>query len=601
MIQQKLYEKNISSAEEIVSGVTKKITIVSFLRLLVFLLGLSFFFFFTLPFAEGWGIWFLLLLVVVTFLYLVKLHNKLFVRREWLRTFIKTNKDELKAVAYDFSAFQDGKEFLDDSHSFSFDLDVFGANSIFQSINRTTTQFGRNALANIMINPPSDGKIIKERQTAIKELEGKVEYRQKMRTSGLLCSKEEIEQAQIRKMIDEPICFYRNGLFKILLALIPALHTVLFILSLLHIISWSIWGYFFMICAIAAFTMQKRITMLQNSYGKLYTALSNYSSLLLLFEQEHFDSELLKTMQKKLLLDSETASKRLDCLSKQLSYLDQRNNILVSVFLDGLFLWQIRTVMKIERWKEKNSESLFLWLATLGNVEELASLATFAYNNSAYSEYPSVSEAAFCYKGEDLRHPLMPYSKAVGNMVNFQKNPYFFIVTGANMAGKSTYLRTLGSNYLLFLLGAPVCGKNVEASPVKLVTSLRTNDSLYDGESYFFSELKRMKLIIDRLLSGEKLFILLDEILRGTNSTDKQKGTLAFVTQLMELGGAGVIATHDVTVASLANEFPDNVSTYCFEADIRENALSFNYKIRPGVVSGMNACFLMKKMGIKIN
>ena len=601
MNQKDLYTKNVASAENILREVTKKITLVSFLRLIVFLFGLSFFFLFTLPFAKGWGIWALLLLVVAVFLYLVKFHNRLFVRKEWLRAFIKTNNDELKAMAYDFSAFYDGKDFVDDNHPYTFDLDVFGENSLFQSLNRTTTQFGCNALASALINPPTDSTTIKTRQKAIKALEEKVEFRQKMRTAGLLCGNEEVKLAQIRKMIDQPICFSNNRILKLLLILVPTSNAVLFVLSLLHIFPWSFWGYFFMVCAIATFTLQKRITILQNSYGKLHAALANYSRMLLIFEKEAFDDEFLKAMQKKLVVDGETSSRRLQKLSKMLNTLDQRSNVLVSVFLDGLFLWQIRTVINIERWKEKNSDSLSLWFSTLGQIEELSSLATFAYNNSNYCEYPSVSDEAFCFQGEELRHPLMPHDKAVGNMVNFRKSPFFFIVTGANMAGKSTYLRTLGSNFLLFLLGTPVCGKNVEAYPVKIMTSLRTNDSLYDGESYFFSELKRMKIIIDRLLSGEKLFILLDEILRGTNSMDKQKGTLAFISQLMELGGAGVIATHDVTVASLASKFPDNVSTYCFEADITEDSLSFNYKMRHGVVSGMNACFLMKKMGIKVN
>ena len=206
----------------------------------------------------------------------------------------------------------------------------------------------------------------------------------------------------------------------------------------------------------------------------------------------------------------------------------------------------------------------------------------------------------FMLRAKALGHPLMHRDRCVRNDIDMEKRPFFIIITGANMAGKSTYLRTIGINYLLACTGMPVCAEEMEAYPARLITSLRTSDSLTDNESYFFAELKRLKLIIDKLHSGEELFIILDEILKGTNSMDKQKGSFALIKQFMALQANGIIATHDLLLGTLIDLFPGNICNYRFEADITDNELTFSYRLRPGVAQNMNACFLMKKMGIAV-
>jgi DNA mismatch repair ATPase MutS len=203
-------------------------------------------------------------------------------------------------------------------------------------------------------------------------------------------------------------------------------------------------------------------------------------------------------------------------------------------------------------------------------------------------------------EGKDLGHPLLHRDLCVKNDISIKKRPWFLIITGANMAGKSTYLRTVGVNYLLALTGAPVCASELSVYPAQLITSLRTADSLVNHESYFFAELKRLKMIIDRLAEGKELFIILDEILKGTNSVDKQKGSLALMKQLISYKACGIIATHDLVLGTLEDEFPDQLKNYRFEADIKENELSFPYELREGIAQNMNACFLMKQMGITV-
>ena len=258
-----------------------------------------------------------------------------------------------------------------------------------------------------------------------------------------------------------------------------------------------------------------------------------------------------------------------------------------------------RLAIRLERWLSRFGSEMVGWLDALARFDAYASLAGFAFNHPDYV-YPTLTDHYFTMKGKRLGHPLLDRNRCVRNDVHVPDAPWFLIITGANMAGKSTYLRTVGVNYLLACVGAPVCAESLTLCPASLMTSLRTSDSLASHESYFFAELKRLQAIILRLRQGERLFIILDEILKGTNSEDKQKGSLALMKQLVGLGSCGIIATHDLLLGSLEREFPEAIKNYRFEADIKNNELSFSYQLREGIAQNMNACFLMQKMGITV-
>lgn len=246
----------------------------------------------------------------------------------------------------------------------------------------------------------------------------------------------------------------------------------------------------------------------------------------------------------------------------------------------------------------KNNGHTQQWFSALSELDALISLGAFTFNNPDYI-FPEITSDTFCFESEALGHPLIPREKCVKNDVKISGTPYFMIITGANMAGKSTYLRTIGVNHLLASIGAPVCAQTFRFSSGKLLTNLRTADSLVNNESYFFAELKRLKMIINRLQAQEEgLFIILDEILKGTNSEDKQKGSFALMQRFIKLGGNGIIATHDLALGTLEMEFPQAIKNYHFDADISNDALSFTYQIHKGIARNMNASFLMKKMGI---
>ena len=267
------------------------------------------------------------------------------------------------------------------------------------------------------------------------------------------------------------------------------------------------------------------------------------------------------------------------------------------LLFNPVLCWGVRYAIKIERWTETYRTHLPYWFDTLAHFDAWNSLSTFAYTHPDYC-YPKINTKHFIFEGKELGHPLLDRSLCVTNDVTIAREKYFLVITGANMAGKSTFLRTIGVNHVLACIGAPVYAHSLEVFPGNLVTNLRTTDSLADHESYFFSELKRLKMIIDRLHSGEHLFIILDEILKGTNSEDKQKGSLALMKQLISLNGNGIIATHDLVLGTLEQNYPKNVKNYSFEAEIINDELFFDYKIKEGVAKNMNATFLMKKMGI---
>ena len=328
-------------------------------------------------------------------------------------------------------------------------------------------------------------------------------------------------------------------------------------------------------------------------------------------DEEPMENPLLRTVKDKIGGDRRQASQAIRRLVKLMNELDQRNNYLMYTVLNGCFFWELWQIMRIEAWKEVHAGELPHWLEAIGEMDALCSLGTFAYNHPEGYSYPDIlgdtntgtdnTETPFQLVAETMGHPLIPRDRCVCNDICMMRRPAFIIITGANMAGKSTYLRTIGVNYLLACIGAPVCAEQMSLYPARLMTSLRTTDSLSDNESYFFAELKRLKSIIDRLQSGEQLFIILDEILKGTNSADKQRGSFALVQQLVRMRANGIIATHDLLLGTLKDRFPDCIDNFRFEADITGDELTFSYRLRPGVAQNMNACFLMKKMGIAVD
>jgi hypothetical protein len=591
------YTSRIAETAKELTNIKKRILHISLLRIVFFLAGITAV---IALFHAGTGV--LIGAVCCTFLpflALIKLHNRFFARKEWLETQEQINRNELKGLEGDFSGFDEGKEFVNPEHPYSFDLDLFGRNSLFQAINRTCTHIGKQTLARWMQEHLTQKELIELRQQGVRDMSERNEFREEFRITGLVNHGKTSDVEEIRRWSESPSNLLHATWVKLTLWGVPLINIALLAGGLTGICSISWFGLMFMLFVIISFAVIKKATLVQQTYGEKLKTLNSYAKLIALARQQVWKSAEVQQLIERLNIDGHSPAEALMQLSKELDRLDLRNNQLLYVILEGSIFFQLRQVVRIERWKERYGHHLMQWLETVGELDALCSLGTFAYNHPDYS-YPSISDKPFQFIATAMGHPLMPAEQCVKNDALIPSRPFFLIITGANMAGKSTYLRTIGVNYLLACIGCPVCCKQLTLYPAQLITSLRTSDSLTDNESYFFAELKRLKRIIDLLNEGHELFIILDEILKGTNSADKQKGSLDLIRQFMHLQTNGIIATHDLLLGTLAEQFPDKIRNYCFEADIKENELSFSYKLREGVAQNMNACFLMRKMGIII-
>lgn len=588
------YTERLSLTEGQLQQVKKQIFRISMLRLALFIAGIAGLYFFFNQTTL------LIICICLTFLplfILVKIHNRFFIRKEWLETQARIIQEELQALSGDYSSFEDGKEYVNPEHPYSFDLDIFGRRSLFQSINRTCTFFGKVRLAEWLQNHLHEKASIEKWQEMVREISEHTLFREQFRVAGLVHHSQSSDAEKIQAWSQSPAQYLHAGWVKAFIWGVPVINSLLLITSLAGWTSFSWLGLSFGIFLVLSFGIIKRATYIQETYGKQLKSLNGYARLIALAKAEDWKSAGMQELMERLNLNGQSPVQALQQLSKELDRLDLRNNQFLYVLLEGSIFFQLQEIVRIERWKVRYGQHISEWLETVGELDALCSLGTFAYNHPQYT-YPELTEKPFCFLATQMGHPLMPASQCVKNDATIPSRPFFLIITGANMAGKSTYLRTIGVNYLLACIGAPVCCEKLKLHPNQLITSLRTSDSLSDNESYFFAELKRLKRIIDLLNQGQQLFIILDEILKGTNSMDKQKGSFDLIRQFMQLKANGIIATHDLLLGSLIKQFPEEIRNYCFEADIKENELTFSYKLREGVAQNMNACFLMKKMGI---
>ena len=510
---------------------------------------------------------------------------------------ISTNKDELQYLKSDFSPFENGTNFIDSSHNFSHDLDVFGKGSLFQSINRTSSAESEETLAKLLQHPFVSEKEILERQKGIAELTSKVEWREEFRAKGKLFATQKNKAELVSGWNKEEVPGFENlKLWKFILWGIPVFMCLIFILAYFAYLPW---GVAILAASIPLGLVGNKLKLINKQHSKIsqfLPVLQQNSQLTKLIEDEPFESTILLEFQKKLKNKKNIASEEISELAKLTQQLDNRSNPVFAIVMNALFIWDLQYLFRLKQWLTKNENNLKYWFEVVYNIETFLSLATYSYNNPTFSQAIPSSESVI--KTTKLAHPLLPNKTRIANDFETKNLQEFEIITGANMAGKSTFLRAIGINLILANCGAPVCAEFFSFNPITIFSSMRTSDSLKNNESYFYSELKRLQTIVEKLKTGEKLFVILDEILKGTNSKDKAEGSKKFVKQILKYQAAGIIATHDLSLCSLKDEFPEQIENKYFDVEIENDQLVFDYKLKNGICSNMNAEFLMKKMGI---
>lgn len=532
-------------------------------------------------------------IALILFFYLVSLHKRKTDQRKKNRAIIEINEKEIKAFKGDYSSFFDGSEYLDPEHEFTYDLDIFGPKSIFQFICRSCTFGGRSVLASKLLNSPHEEKDIYRYQKIHQELSEKIDFIQDYLSTGDIIEVKKGEEDQLRSWLNHdgrilPLFSHYVALLFMLLnvGLVVLSFIIPGILGYLItsiILSWLFYGIFF-----------NPIHRYHSHIGKRQEIIRKYNNLSIVLGKQKFENDELNNFRQ-LAQMSVTKVRKLEIW---VDLFDTRLNLFAGVILNTLFLLDFHMILILEDWKKQNRSILNRVFQIHSETDAYISGSVFLFNHPDYI-FPEIVNEGF--SASKIGHPLIKVEECVVNDFHFNSNENIIIITGANMAGKSTFLRAVGVNLILAGCGFPVMAEKLKFECNPVITGMRTTDSLTESESYFFAELKRLKRIMDRLRSKEKLYVFLDEILKGTNSVDKHKGSEELLKQIANYNGKIFIATHDLELGKMEEIYPEKIRNYHFESFIKNEDLIFDYKVRKGIAVNMNASFLLKKMNILKN
>lgn len=515
-----------------------------------------------------------------------------------LETLTELAREEIRTLDHDFSFRKEGIEFLNPTHPYAHDLDILGHASIFQFLNRCESEPGQVIFSQWLLLPASTVEI-RERHTALTELAGKPDWLAQFQAHGRLHPVSLKTQAAVTRWIAEPLKFSTHGFYKIVRWVLPLLSLSNLLAYSLGWINGSQFYPFLFLFFILSLLFSRQVMPAYVQLNKINEQLATLSYCTGHLEQLVPTSPFLSHQLNRLKHGQEKASGILKKLQKIMDRLDYRLNPLVFLPLNTFLFWDLQQVLSLEKWKSVYKENVLDWFRVYGEMEALASLARIKVNHPQWV-LPVILDKDRVYQAEELGHPLIPHPKRVNSSISITGEAQIALVTGSNMAGKSTFLRSVGINTVLAMAGAPVCATRFALSPWKVMSSMRISDNLEESTSTFYAELKKLKAIIEEVNKKENILILLDEILRGTNSADRHTGSAALIRQLIRHQATGLVATHDLELAALAKEFPAKISNYHFDVQVEGEELHFDYKLKEGVCRSMNASLLMKKIGIEI-
>lgn len=511
---------------------------------------------------------------------------------------LQINKDELDVLACNYLGRDEGDEFYTPAHPYANDLDIFGTASLYQYINRCTAEQAKQLLANNLLQPAGKDTIL-QKQQAIKELTGKTGWRQQMQAYGLATPVTVTTEQKIKTWLALPMPFNKPG-WGWLAAIFPLVSLGCGVLYAFDIIAAPLFYLLVFMFLVFGFSLSKKIQETWLLLGKIVPEADTLYKQLAFIEGGKFTAAYTIAIQNRMQGNSHvTAGAAIKELKNILNRFDVRLNVFAFIFLNTFLLWDLRQALALNKWKKKNGENLNGWFNAIAEMEVLSSVATLAFNQPAFC-YPVISDEHFTLQSAELGHPLIAAGKRVNSSFTTNGTGKVSIITGSNMGGKSTFLRSIGVNIVLAMMGAPVCADSFTVSVVSLMSSMRIADNLAESTSTFYAELKKLKSIIEAVNNKERIFILLDEILRGTNSLDRHTGSGALIKQLIKQHAVAVIATHDVELAKLEDAYPSAISNYHFDVQVADDELYFDYKLKPGICTSLNASILMRKIGIEL-
>jgi DNA mismatch repair ATPase MutS len=440
--------------------------------------------------------------------------------------------------------------------------------------------------------------VMEEKQKAVSELSKKIGFRQSIQAhgKGIDDSLEKLES--VKDFFKEPDTVSGRGFLLGFIHFFP-LVTLTFVVLIFFGWSW-LWAVgCVLVEGIVNRIYHKSVSRIYILTAKSYTNLSLYSKVIAEIENEHFESSHLEKLRNCFFMNSKSASIYIKKLATRFQYFEARSSAMIHFFMNNIFFWDLHCLYRIEKWKRDLGSVIDAWFEAIGFFDALSSLGNLRFNFPDWTT-PDIKEGTFKLSALSLGHPLIPEAERIVNSIELAGGTNITIVTGPNMAGKTTFLKTIGVNVVLALAGAPVCARRFEICPLRLYTSMKVSDSLDKGLSLFYAELQRLKKVLDAILRNEPVFFLIDEMLKGTNELDRHKGAVALISQLIEQRARGMLATHDMELTKLEQDFPDAVHNYHFDGYIEGDKLLFDYKLKEGVCTSSNALELMKKIGIKV-
>lgn len=609
------YQKNIEESKRVLTTLKRKINSLALSRLAVILFGAALLFG-VVQTESFWGVIGVFFTIVLLFAALVYRQSKEEGTRQRWEAFLAVNQNEVNMRAGQSGIYDTGKAFADPRHPYSDDLDVFGPQSLFAMVNRCATQEGRSVLADWMSAPDSQSSVM-DRQKAVQELSSDRDWVQQFQVDLYPAIRQgnQLKTALKHYVVGGDAASSEASSFSLLfkgyVQAVPYLIGTCLLISFWVPIVGRFCIYLAVANLLAALWYSPKTNLIAGKFEKIAALLRTFSKALIRIEKRKWNSDYLKKNQRILLLSGpqlggevdssqgESASTAIHKLANILGRLDYRLNMLVGALMNMLFLWDFRQIIALQEWKKRYGAELIEALEVVGEVEALSSLAILSINHPNWS-FPEVLNAEEkVLEFQDLNHPLIDPKTAVAN--NYTKEDHrIALITGSNMAGKSTFLRTVGTNMVLAFCGAPVCAQNMRVSVMHLITYMRIKDSLQESTSTFKAELDRMKLILETVRKEPHSFFLIDEMLRGTNSVDKYRGSKAIIERLIREQAHGMVATHDLQLAGLEQSYPGQIRNYHFDIQVQDGEMLFDYKLKDGECTIFNASILLKGIGIEV-
>lgn len=592
------YSKKLKAYEDLIKEQNNSVNFIEYLRLFTFIIGLSItaYTFIIKSYAISTGVF---IVSLALFIYLIIKHSKEVNKRNYSIALKEINEKALKRLSGEWKDFpDDGSEFKDNQHNYSDDLDIFGKYSLFQWINSTKTFMGREILKNRLINPLNTSSDIKITQKSLQELAGNLDWRQQFEAEGVVIPSQSLDPEELYKWGDDRDELYNKPWLILLARMLPCLTLILIALTCFtSLIDFRLPCFMIFIQITALFIGSKKRSETFNTVYKYKENIIVYLRLLSSIRDKDFKSDYLRQLKSKLEDDEGGgAVKAVKKLSVIYDKISDRQNAFFIIF-NILFLWDYQCMTEFEKWRADSGKNLKKWLDVIGQFEALSSISNIIYDNPEWA-VPEITEGSFILKAKGLGHPLLGYKKVCNDItINNDKN--ILLITGSNMSGKSTFLRTIGINLILSYIGSAVCAERFEGSLMNIFTCMRISDNLENNISSFYAEILRIKMIVENVRKDKKVLFLLDELFKGTNSIDRHEGAKALIKQLGEQGASGLISTHDLELCNLEQEY-SRIKNYHFQEYYINNELKFDYKLRGGASKTRNALYLIRLAGIDI-